>query len=204
MSEYRRKCLSEKEAECSICGVEPGRNGIDVHHINGDRSDNRMENLLPLCTDCHKNVHTASYDGLETQHLQEELPDNSFYDNADGANQRYRSIKIPKEDWVRHKRRKELFGLTWVEYLDGGEEVQQKIRRNLGMVGGSGVPLPVVVELIDELTDPSGLSNLSSTDKIRDLVNQWRDRAEMYSEDSQKAKHIGLCADELEGLINNE
>lgn len=44
--------------ECSKSGrVKPA---TDVHHDNGDPTDNRRENLVPLCRECHSR-HTATY-----------------------------------------------------------------------------------------------------------------------------------------------
>jgi len=42
--------------KCSLCGVERSYGHFDIHHINGDRNDNRPENLLVLCRDCHINI----------------------------------------------------------------------------------------------------------------------------------------------------
>jgi len=58
---YREKCLQEKGEKCSECGATED---IEVHHIDGDRWNNRLENLIPLCHDCHQAVHNGS-DGYE-------------------------------------------------------------------------------------------------------------------------------------------
>ncbi len=46
-----------KKPECEICGwcqvSVDGRIPIELDHINGDHSDNRIENLRILCPNCH-------------------------------------------------------------------------------------------------------------------------------------------------------
>lgn len=49
--------LKLKKPECEICGwakISPdGRIPVELDHINGDRYDNRIENLRILCPNCH-------------------------------------------------------------------------------------------------------------------------------------------------------
>jgi len=54
---YREMCLNAKGEECVICGT--GEN-IQVHHIDGDRSNNDLENLAPLCPSCHGKIHSEN------------------------------------------------------------------------------------------------------------------------------------------------
>jgi len=54
--DYRKRCLSQKINCCNNCGTN---NDLVVHHINGDRSDNQLENLVPLCNSCHSKLHTS-------------------------------------------------------------------------------------------------------------------------------------------------
>jgi 5-methylcytosine-specific restriction endonuclease McrA len=45
-----------KEAQCEECGIAEWRDeplSLELHHINGERHDNRLENLALLCPNCH-------------------------------------------------------------------------------------------------------------------------------------------------------
>lgn len=48
--------LGLKQNKCEICGItEWNKKPIvcELHHINGDNTDNRIENLQILCPNCH-------------------------------------------------------------------------------------------------------------------------------------------------------
>lgn len=55
----KRRLFAEglKEMKCELCGwakrSDDGRIPIELDHINGDRYDNRLENLRILCPNCH-------------------------------------------------------------------------------------------------------------------------------------------------------
>jgi len=54
----RRRLVGEglKPARCERCGVTSWRGEpvpLALHHVNGDRLDNRLENLELLCMNCH-------------------------------------------------------------------------------------------------------------------------------------------------------
>lgn len=48
--------LGLKENKCECCGLSEWQGKplvCELHHINGDSSDNRIENLTILCPNCH-------------------------------------------------------------------------------------------------------------------------------------------------------
>jgi transposase len=50
-----------KEARCEMCGLSEWRDmpiALELHHSNGDGLDNRPENLLLLCPNCHSQTDT--------------------------------------------------------------------------------------------------------------------------------------------------
>lgn len=58
----------KKEKECACCGSIKwnGREiPLELHHINGNRTDNRLENLQVLCPNCH--ALTDNYRGKKNQ-----------------------------------------------------------------------------------------------------------------------------------------
>src|SRR5437763_6071775 len=50
-----------KEPRCERCGLTAWRGralSLELHHVNGDGRDNRLENLLLLCPNCHSQTDT--------------------------------------------------------------------------------------------------------------------------------------------------
>ena len=50
-----------KKESCERCGLSAWRGeslSLELHHVNGDGLDNRLENLLLLCPNCHSQTDT--------------------------------------------------------------------------------------------------------------------------------------------------
>lgn len=58
-SNHLRKRLLQsglKEAKCECCGLSEWQGKpirLEIHHINANHKDNRLENLMILCPNCH-------------------------------------------------------------------------------------------------------------------------------------------------------
>lgn len=45
---------------CFICGRSGRAVSMDLHHIDGDRTNNSNTNLVTLCTSCHQRIHNSN------------------------------------------------------------------------------------------------------------------------------------------------
>lgn len=55
---YREKALSHYGERCVVCGSE---RRIEVHHMDRDRSNNNLDNLVPLCSEHHHELHNRGH-----------------------------------------------------------------------------------------------------------------------------------------------
>jgi DNA-binding transcriptional ArsR family regulator len=62
--------LGLKEDRCEICGISDWLGAplsLALHHVNGDRDDNRLENLQLLCPNCHSQTDTFAGRNIRPQ-----------------------------------------------------------------------------------------------------------------------------------------
>lgn len=57
---YRERAIKEYGCSCQLCGFSNPL-AIVVHHIDMDRKNNELENLIVLCANCHLIVHNGNY-----------------------------------------------------------------------------------------------------------------------------------------------
>ena len=51
---YRRIAFENYEHKCAICGWDIDERVLEVHHIDENRQNNELSNLIILCPICHK------------------------------------------------------------------------------------------------------------------------------------------------------
>lgn len=66
-SKLKKRLFREdiKQKQCEICGLTDTSITLELHHINGDPTDNRLENLQILCPNCHSK--TSNFRGKNTR-----------------------------------------------------------------------------------------------------------------------------------------
>lgn len=53
---YRKIAFESYLCKCANCGFD-NKDALEVHHIDNDRSNNKLNNLITLCPNCHTLVH---------------------------------------------------------------------------------------------------------------------------------------------------
>lgn len=55
---HRKICFKYHKKECLVCGFDKV---VEVHHIDENHENNDPKNLIPLCPNHHKMIHTKKY-----------------------------------------------------------------------------------------------------------------------------------------------
>jgi hypothetical protein len=65
--EYATLCYRHHEKKCIVCGES---DAVDVHHLDSNRDNNTIDNLIPLCPTHHAYCHRGLYHKIEDKILQ--------------------------------------------------------------------------------------------------------------------------------------
>lgn len=65
-SNYRLRAMSNLPHRCMVCGWDEDERILEVHHINENRQNNELENLVILCPTCHRKI-TLGYYSLDME-----------------------------------------------------------------------------------------------------------------------------------------
>jgi len=118
---YRAKCLQQKINACAVCGDS---DELVVHHIDGDRDNNELDNLVPMCKSCHQTIHIGNDDARKYTYYREQLPESAIRDRPD-AGKSTTTVQIDDDLWRELNRRK-----------NPGDTMSDVVRRMVE--GGSG------------------------------------------------------------------
>lgn len=66
---YRQKGLEHHGDDCAVCGDPEDV----IHHRDGDRTNNAILNLVPLCHACHQKIHGGNAKNDMAEKLVREL-----------------------------------------------------------------------------------------------------------------------------------
>lgn len=91
-----------KEEKCECCGLSEWMGQkipLELHHVNFNHNDNRLENLKILCSNCHSIAH----DYCNTKHNKELFIDTDALNNLNTSNEIDKQYIIKKEKNTRNK-----------------------------------------------------------------------------------------------------
>lgn len=69
ISSYRPKAFKHYEHKCAICLWDEDEDMLDVHHIDENRLNNELNNLIILCPICHRKLTSHKYKLVERKQI---------------------------------------------------------------------------------------------------------------------------------------
>ena len=61
ITKYRLNAFRNKQHKCAVCGWDEDQDILEVHHIDENRKNNSLENLIILCPICHRKLTNHKY-----------------------------------------------------------------------------------------------------------------------------------------------
>jgi len=64
----KREVIRKYGSKCVICGTkfELYDPRLQFHHVNGNRAETKAENLIPVCANCHKEIHELAREKFQS------------------------------------------------------------------------------------------------------------------------------------------
>lgn len=59
---YRERAFKAFPHKCAVCGYNEEEKILQVHHIDKNRSNSKLENLVILCPNCHCKISFCNYE----------------------------------------------------------------------------------------------------------------------------------------------
>lgn len=78
-TKFKKRLIELRGQKCENCGIEEWLGmpiNLEVHHIDGDRRNNTLENLILLCPNCHS--YTDNYKGRNINNNTRKISDEDF------------------------------------------------------------------------------------------------------------------------------
>ena len=69
ISTYRPFAFRNYKHECAVCGWQEDEDILEVHHIDENRDNNNLENLIILCPTCHRKLSSHKYLLIERKEI---------------------------------------------------------------------------------------------------------------------------------------
>lgn len=66
---YREQAFYYYPHKCAICGRNEDEDILEVHHIDNDRENNDLKNLIILCPICHRKLTSNKYELIERKQI---------------------------------------------------------------------------------------------------------------------------------------
>lgn len=68
--DYRSRAFKNYEHKCAVCGWNEDERVLEVHHIDSNRENNEIDNLIILCPTCHRKITLHYYQLVDRKELQ--------------------------------------------------------------------------------------------------------------------------------------